>query len=55
MIFLKKIKTIRINSQIEKEINEIVNSNCDKYFNLSHFIRVAIMKLIKEEKEKVEK
>ena len=37
---------------VEKDIREIIRANPVKYYNVSHFIRTAVFRLIKEEKEK---
>lgn len=35
------------------DIKRIVHQNVDKYDNISQFARVAVMKLLREEREKV--
>jgi len=42
----------RLRYSEKKSIKKIINKNRTKYFNESHFIRVAILKLIREEKIK---
>lgn len=45
-----KIAT-RIRVDELKEIQKIINKNRDKYENISHFVRAAIIKKIEEEKK----
>lgn len=43
----------RIKSDDRDNMNIIIANNQDKYFNESHFIRCAILKLIREEKKEL--
>jgi len=43
---------LRISDDDEKRIREIVDRLDERYFNLSHFVRCAVMKLIREEEGK---
>lgn len=42
----------RVTPQQKKAIKQIVKKNSEKYFNESHFFRVAVIKLIREEQFK---
>jgi hypothetical protein len=50
-MFLDKRINIRIKAEEIIKINQILNKNKDKYDNISHFIRCATIKLIKEEEK----
>lgn len=43
----------RIKKSYLKEASKIINKNSEKYENLSHFFRVALIKLIREEGGKI--
>jgi len=45
-MFFKNIISFRLRDEEMDQINKIMLSNRDKYFNLSHFVRCAVIKLI---------
>lgn len=47
--------TIRMKEADLEEIQPIVDAMPEKYFNESHFIRVAVIRLIREEKSSLAK
>lgn len=51
-MYLDSIIKVRLREKEIKEILKIISYKNDKYDNMSHFIRCAIIKLIKEEKNK---
>lgn len=52
IIGFEEIIQARIRPVEKKKILKIIRKNRTKYFNESHFLRVAIIKLIKEEERK---
>jgi len=54
MYFSKRL-SFRIRSDEIKQVKQILKSNRYKYFNESHFIRCAVLKLINEEKNEAKK
>lgn len=55
MNFLNKKIQMRINDSTEKRIKQLLYLTGDKYFNKSHFIRVAIVKEIRHNEEELKK
>lgn len=49
-MFLEKTIQVRIRKNDIQTIEEIVEVNKDKYENVSHFVRCAILKLMREER-----
>ena len=49
MGFHDEIVTIRLKIEYSKKIQAIVKKHPDKYDTSSHFVRVAIIKLLREE------
>jgi hypothetical protein len=47
MTFLNCLLPIRIREEEYKELKRIYRSDREKYFNVSHVVRVAIMQFIK--------
>ena len=54
-MYLDTILMVRIQTSQVMQIEKIMLSKNDKYENVSHFIRCAIIKLINEEKKKTYK
>ena len=51
-IYMDKSLTLRINEDTLKDIREVLKKQkIYKYSSVSHFIRCAVMKLVKEETE----
>ena len=49
-MFLNQKINLRVNEEILKQIETIIeNDNGEKYDNVSHFIRCAVLKLIRNE------
>ena len=49
-MFLDDRTDVRIKKEDLKFIHKIVNSDSEKYDNESHFIRCAVLRLIREER-----
>lgn len=50
-MFFEDRATFRLTEEQKKAIKEIFEEHQDKYENVSHFVRCAILKLIKEEQK----
>lgn len=44
----------RVTSSTRKAINKFIHNKQDIYYNESHFIRIAVLKLLKENKVKID-
>lgn len=50
-MYFEEATRVRLTREQEKDVDEIVYNNPEKYANVSHFIRVAIIRLLREEKK----
>ena len=55
MSFFDRMIEIRIRNEEYKDIKRLVNERDLEFYNVSHFCRSAIIKMIRELKEKKEK
>jgi len=49
MQFLNSRLTVRLNAETSAKVYEVVATKQMKYFSVSHFIRCAVIKLLREE------
>ena len=52
-MFLGELVAFRLRTEQVKDIKKICRKDSEKYDNESHFYRVAVIKLIREEKQRL--